>query len=62
MIKYNGIIHRKRMSYLVMSGPNDARIEIPIDRATADRISKYLSQISILTTTSVERRNDEPSE
>jgi hypothetical protein len=50
------------MSYLVMSGPNDARIEIPIDRATADRISKYLSQISILTTTSVERRNDEPSE
>lgn len=46
MIKYEGIKKINKVPYLCFSNEENAKIEIPIDIQTENRIIKYLSRIS----------------
>lgn len=63
MITYQGIKTRNKQHMLCFSNDKKAQIEIPVDEATAKRVSAYLEGFSDTPSlVAVERGNDEPIE
>ena len=61
-IIFLGIVEHNNVPHLLFScKETEATVEVPIDRLTADRISKYLSRITP-PAPQAERLNDEPTD
>ncbi|HVI40703.1 MAG TPA: hypothetical protein VM577_08585 [Anaerovoracaceae bacterium] len=62
MIVFQGIKITNKIAFLLLSNEQNQVVEIPIEIAVADRISKYLSKIATAPTGVLERGNDGDSE
>lgn len=62
MIVYGGIKKNNNVAFLIFVTTDGVKVEIPIEVAVADRISKYLSKIAPAPAAVMERGNDEDSD
>ncbi len=63
MILYQGIKTRNKQYMVLFSNGKGSQIEVPVDEATGKRIAAYLEHFcDSVSTVSVERGNDEPTE
>lgn len=60
MITYNGLKHSGKVYFLLFSKDKE-EIQVPIDKLTYERISRYLEKFTSVTPF-VEHLNDDPDE
>ena len=61
MIKYDGIVNRGKVLYIVFKNERGVIAEVPVDEKTAIRITQYLEKIATDQPMVAEIGNDEPT-
>ena len=62
MIRYDGIIEREKIHYLMFANDQGVKASIPLDKLTAELIRRHLSKISTSEGNPPKRNNDEESD
>ena len=62
MIVYKGIKHVDPIYYILFENEKNEKIEVPIDKKTANLFSHYLDFIAIYDRKEVDRGNDEETD
>lgn len=62
MIIFDGIKTINKTKFLCFKNELNERVEIPLEKIVVERITKYLSRITVPAITNIQRGNDEEAE